>query len=159
MVLIINTKLNMKGFRLPRKTKKILKKTLWLYPTGEDGNSIMAFPTKSFDDYTAMKQGIVRPFPDKKNSRARRKEFRDKINKEIFVPDNQLKAYVDGIIRKELRVSSYNILLEAKRKPQAQKAYFNFVNAYQLYEKGEDSYGNICCLAVDWAKNLLKKSV
>ena len=149
----------MEGFRLPRKTKKALKKTLWLYPVDEDDNSLTASPTRSQDDYTAMKQGVVRPFPDKRNSRTRRKELRDKINKEIFVPDNQLKAYVDDIIRKDLKVSSYNILLEAKRKPRAQKTYFNFVNAYQLYEKGEGSYSNICCLAIDRAKELLKKRV
>ncbi len=35
-------------------------------------------------------------------------------------------------------------------------AYYNFVNAYHRYEQGDDSFGNICCLAIDRAKELLK---
>jgi hypothetical protein len=40
----------MNKFRLPRKTKKSLKKTMWLYPPDEKGNSLMAWPAKSQED-------------------------------------------------------------------------------------------------------------
>ena len=144
----------MDKFRLPRKTKKSLKKTMWLYPPDEKGNSLMAWPAKSQEDYTAVKKGIARKFPD--STKAKRKKFIDELDKEIFVGDQVLRTYVDHIIRKDLRNSSYITLIEAKNNPNAVKAYFNFVNAYQLFEKGKESYGNICCLAIDSAKELLK---
>lgn len=144
----------MDKFRLPRKTKKSLKKTMWLYPPDEKGNSLMAWPTKSQEDYTAVKKGIAKRFPD--STKAERKKFIDELDKEIFVDDQVLKTYVDDIIREDLRNSSYSTLIEAKNNPNAVKAYFNFVNAYQLFEKGKDSFGNICCLAIDWAIELLK---
>ena len=144
----------MDKFRLPRKTKKSLKKTMWLYPPDEKGSSLMAWPTQSQEDYTAVKKGVARAFP--KSTKASRKKMLDVLDKEIFVDDSVLKSYVDDIIREDLRNSSYNILVEAKNNPIAAKAYFNFVNAYQLIEKGKDSYGNICCLAIDNAKELLR---
>lgn len=144
----------MDKFRLPRKTKNSLKKTMWLYQPDEKGNSLMAWPTKSQEDYTAVKKGIARKFPD--STKSERKKFIAGLDKEIFVGDQVLKTYVDDIIREDLRNSSYCILIEAKNHPKAVKAYFNFVNAYQLFEKGKDSYGNICCLAIDSAKELLK---
>lgn len=149
-----NRTIKMGQFRLPRKTKKSLKKTMWLYPPDEKGNSVMAWPAKSQEDYTAIKKGTARKFPS--STKAERKKFRDELDKEIFVSDQVLKTYVDDIIREDLRNSSYNTLVEAKTKPKAVKAYFNFVNAYQLFEKGEESYGNICCMAIDSAKELLK---
>jgi hypothetical protein len=144
----------MDKFRLPRKTKKSLKKTMWLYPPDEKGSSLMAWPTRSQEDYTAVKRGVVREFP--KSTKASRKKMFDVLDKEIFIDDQVLKSYVDDIIREDLRNSSYNMLIEAKNSPKAVKAYFNFVNAYQLYKNGKDSYGNICCLAIDSAKELLK---
>lgn len=148
----------MKKFRLPRKTKKALKGNLWLYPADEKGNSLMAHPTKYQKDYSALKQGVVRNLIDPKNSRARRKAFREKLDKENYVTDEELKSYVDDIIREDLRNSSYNTLIKAKNNPKAVKAYFNFVNAYQIFSAGKDSYGNICCLAIDSAKELLKET-
>ena len=50
----------MKQFRLPRKIKKSLKGNLWLYPADEKGNSLIAHPTNSQEDYLAIKQGIVK---------------------------------------------------------------------------------------------------
>jgi hypothetical protein len=147
----------MKRFRLPRKVKKSLKGHLWLYPADDKGNSLMAFPTRSQEDFTALKKGIVRNLIDPKNAKARRKAFRERLDKENFVSDDDLKRYVDDIIREDLRRASYNTLIEAKNSPKAVRAYYNFVNAYQLFEQGEDSYGNICCLAIDSAKDLLKK--
>jgi len=144
----------MDKFRVPRKTKKALKNTMWLYPSDEKGNSLMARPAKSQEDYTAVKKGIVRKFPDR--TKAERKKFIDELDKEIFVDDHVLKTYIDDIIREDIRNSSYNTLIEAKNNPKAVKAYFNFVNAYHLYVKGNDSYGNICCLAIDSALEYLK---
>lgn len=144
----------MDKFRLPRRTKKYLKKTMWLYQPDEKGNSLMAWPTKSQDDYIAVKKGNARKFPDR--TRAERKRFIAELDKEIFVDDHVLRTYIDIIIREDLRNSSYSTLIEAKNNPKAVKAYYNFVNAYQLYENGNDSYGNICCLAIDSAKEHLK---
>lgn len=144
-------------FRLPRKIKKALKGDIWLYPADEKGNSLAAFPAKSQEDYTALKKGIVRSLIDPKNAKERRKSFREKLDKETFVSDEELKRYVDDIIREDLRTSSYDTLIAAKNNPKAITAYYNFVNAYQLYEKGDESYGNICCLALDKAKDLLKR--
>lgn len=129
---------------------------MWLYPPDEKGNSLMAFPSRSQEDFTAVRKRIARQFPNPEKAKARRKEFREKLDKEVFVTDETLKAYVNDIIRKDLRISSFNTLIEAKQNPKALTAYFNFVNAYQLFEKGKDSYGNICCLAIDKAKALLK---
>lgn len=146
----------MKRFRLPRKIKKSLKENLWLYPADEKGNSLMAHPTSSQEDYTAIKQGIVRNIFNPKNAKVRRKELRDKIDAEIMVSDEKLRTYVDNIIRKDLRKSSYNILIQAKNNPKAIIAYYNFINAYHLFEKGDDSFGNICCLSIDRAEKLLR---
>ena len=144
----------MERFRLPRKTKKSLRKTMWLYPADEKGSSLMARPTISKEDYIAVKNGIARKFPD--SNKAKRKKFAAELDKEIFVEDQVLKKYIDDIIREDLRNSSYNTLLEARNNPKAVKAYFNFINAYHFYEQGKESYGNICCLAIDSAKKLLK---
>lgn len=146
----------MKRFRLPRKIKKSLNGHIWLYPADEKGNSLMAHPTISQEDYTAIKQNIVKNLFDRKNTREERKEQRAKLNREIIVSDEELRNYIDDIIRKDLRNSSYNTLIEAKNNPKSIIAYYNFINAYHLFEKGEDSFGNICCLSIDLAKDLLK---
>lgn len=146
----------MNRFRLPRKIKKSLKGTLWLYPADEKGNSLMASPARSQEDYTALREGIVRDIIDPKNAKARRKEFKNKLDRETIVSDENLRSYVEGIIREDLRNSSYNTLLNAKNNPKAIIAYYNFVNAYHLYEKGDESMGNLCCLSIDSAKALLK---
>lgn len=135
-----------------------MKKTLWLYPTDEIGNSLMASPARSQEDYTAVKNGIVRNVFDHKNAKARRKAISEKLNQEIIVTDEDLKRYVDDIFQEDFRTLSYNILKAAKKNEKAIPAYYNFVNAYQLYELGEQSYGNICCLSVDKAKEILKKA-
>jgi hypothetical protein len=147
----------MTKFHLPRKIKKSLQGKLWLYPADEKGNSLMAFPCRSREDYNALKKGIVRNAMESRNSKAKRKAFREKIDKEIFVSDEELKRYVKDIFRENLRNSSYNTFIAAKNNTRAIIAYYNFINAYQLYEKGEESYGNICCLALDLAKDLMKK--
>jgi hypothetical protein len=147
----------MKKFRIPRKTKKFLKKGLWLYPADENGNSLMGFPARDDEDFYAYKQGILKNLFDSKNSKQESKEYRQKMNKVVSVPNETLRAYVDEIFRKELRNSSYYILIKAQNHTRAVIAYYNFINAYILDQNGEDSYGNIFCLAVDRAKELLKK--
>lgn len=147
----------MKQFRLPRKVKKSLKGSIWLYPADEKGNSMMAFPARSQKDFSAHKDGILRNLFDPVNAKARKKEMRDSLDKVNIVSDEELKHYVDDLFRVDLRTSSFNTLIEAKNNPRALIAYYNFVNAFQLYEKGEESYGNICCLSLDRAKELLKK--
>ena len=117
----------------------------------------MAFPARSQEDYTALKNGTVRNLIDPKGAKTRRKAFGEKLDKETIVSEEELKRYVDDIFREDLRTSSYNTLIAAKNSPKAINAYHNFVNAYQLYEKGEDSFGNICCMALDRAEELLKK--
>ena len=147
----------MKKFRLPRKIKKSLKGKFWLYPADSKGNLQMAFPDESQEDYTALKQGIVKDMMQEENRKTRKEQEQIDLDKEVIVSDEILKSYVDSIIRKDLRTSFYSTLLRAKNNPKAIVAYYNFVNAYQLVEQGEDSYGNICCLAVDRAIELLKK--
>jgi hypothetical protein len=147
----------MTKFRIPRKTKKFLKKGLWLYPADEKGSSLMGFPAKDEEDFKAYKKGILKNLLDRKNSKQESKEYRQKMNKVVSIPNETLRTYVDEIFRKDLRNSSYYIFLEAKNHPRAVIAYYNFINAYNLHQNGEDSYGNICCLALDRAKELLKK--
>lgn len=147
----------MKNFRLPRKRKKQLKKEMWLYPPDDKGFSLMANPESSQKDYDAVKKGIVRPLMDNKNAKAERKAYREKMNKEVFVSDEELKMFVDDIFAERYRNSSYTNLLLAKNNPKAVVAYYNFVNAYHFYKNGEESYSNVCCMCADYAKELLKK--
>ncbi len=147
----------MKKFRLPRKEKKKRKHGFWLYPPDEKGNSLMAWSTKSQEDYDALKSGGLRNLIDLKKRREGAREQAAKLDLGIYVSDDQLKAYVDDIFREDLRKEALRTFIRAKSSTKTIKAYFNFVNAYQLYEKGEDSYGNICCLALDHAEMLLRK--
>ncbi len=144
-----------KLFRLPRKVKKKLKKNIWLYPADKNGNSLMAWPTYSQKDYNALKQGIVKDIMAD-STKAKRKQEKKILDKEIIVSDEQLKSYVDHLFAKEFRNSSYLTLIEAKNKPQAKVAYYNFINAYHLAQNGEESYENICFLSIDYARDLLK---
>lgn len=125
----------MKKFRLPRKTKKRLKRGLWLYPLDEKGNSLMARPSRSQEDYDAYKRGELRNLGSLYNSRKRQLEFRSKIDPEITVTDVVLKTYVDDLIAKEYRKWAFQILVKAKNHSKAKKAYYNFVNAYLLQKK------------------------
>lgn len=145
----------MKKFRLPRKIKKALKKNIWIYPHDEDNCYLMAWPTRSEEDYHAIKKGIVGKISD--STKASRKKRIEKLDKENFVSDQTLRTYVEDLLQKKFQESSYITLIRAKNDPKAQKAYFNFVNAYQAYENGNDSSGNICCLAIDLARKLLKQ--
>lgn len=145
----------MDRFKLPRKTKKALKKGMWLYPPDEQGNSLMARPARSEKDYQAYKKGILRNLIERRASK--KKEFRERLDVKISVSDETLRSYVNDIITENYRSSSYDILIKAKNSKHAIIAYYNFINAYQLYEKGEESYGNICCMSIDVARDRLRQ--
>jgi len=145
----------MKKFRLPRKIKKSLTSEIWLYPADKNGNSTMAFPCRKQEDYAALKQGIIRNLMEEDDSKEKRKDYWQKLNKEISVSDEKLREYVDDIFRENLHNKAYQVLSDAKNEPKAIIAYYNFINAYQL-EEGESS-GNLCCLAFDKAAELLKE--
>ena len=49
----------MNGFRLPRKTKKKIRKNFYLYPKDEKDCYPVAFPRESQEDYNAFKKGIL----------------------------------------------------------------------------------------------------
>jgi len=49
----------MTKFRLPRKTKKKIRKGFYLYPKDERGYYQAAFPRKDQEDYNAFKKGIL----------------------------------------------------------------------------------------------------
>ncbi|WP_271785374.1 hypothetical protein [Aquimarina algiphila] len=66
-----------------------------------------------------------------------------------------LREYVNDIFVEEYRVPSYRTLLEAKDNPKTIITYHNFINAYELQANGESSFGNICCMSVDSAIDLL----
>jgi len=147
----------MKKFRLPRKEKKSLKRGLWLYPADEKGNSLMASPRRCQKDYNSMKGGILRNIADRKRLKEGAKEQAAKLDPAIMITDEQLKEYVNDVFRKDLRSSAYNTFKMVKDNPKMISAYYNFVNAYNLYKKGESSYGNICCLSLDKAEDLLRE--
>jgi hypothetical protein len=147
----------MKQFRLPRKEKKSLKRGFWLYPADEKGNSLMALPNRIQEDYEAMQIGVLRNLLDPKRLKEGAKKQAAKINPAIFIPDDLLKEYIIDIFRKDLRSGALRTFLRAKNSETAVKAYFNFVNAYNLYKEGNDAYSNICCMALDRAEALLRK--
>jgi len=147
----------MQVFRLPRKIKKKLKGTIWLYPADEKGNSLMAWPTRTQKDYDAVRQGVVRDLMADSTKVTRKKE-NEILAHPIEVSDEELRKFVDDIFAKEYRNSSYNTLIKAKNTTKAIEAYYNFINAYNLVQQGDDSYGNVCCMSVDYANKLLKKA-
>lgn len=118
----------------------------------------MAHPERSQEDYDAVRQGIAESLLQRKGAKAERQESRKKLDQEVTITNQQLRNYVNDVMREDLRWSSYDTLIRAKSSPSAKIAYYNFVNAYHLMEQGEDSYGNICCLAIDLAKKKLKEA-
>jgi hypothetical protein len=49
----------MSKFRLPRKTKKKIRKGFYLYPKDERNCYLVAWPRKDQEDYNAFKKGIL----------------------------------------------------------------------------------------------------
>lgn len=146
----------MKKFRLPRKTKKKLDGHCWLYPADEKGGRLMAMPAKKEEDYKALKSGIVKDLLDRENAKAEKKAFKEKLDNPVEVTDEELRDFVNQLFAPRFRTSSYCTLIAAKSHPKAVIGYYNFVNAY-LLSKTDKGYENICCLAVDKAKSLLKR--
>ncbi len=146
----------MKQFRLSRRIKKGLKGKFLLYPPDEKGNRQMAFPTKNQQDYDAVKKKIVNDLFGDENKKAERKQLNLMLDKPVLVTDEELRLMVDETFAEKYWTSSYSTLTAAKNNPKTIVAYYNFVNAYNL-SKPEDSFANICCLAVDNAKSLLRK--
>ena len=139
--------------KIPRKLKKKLKKTIWHYPEDEKGDSLMAFPHKYLDDFRAYKAGKLRDLFASANKATKGQE----LDKPVAISDEELKACVNNIIHEDFKSQSFRILKSAKTDPRAVKAYYNFINAYRLYQGGDKSFGNICCLAIDRAKKLMRK--
>lgn len=147
----------MSKFRLPRKEKKSLKGKFLFYPKDKKGNSLMAQPRRLQEDYDAYKNGKLCDIFEDTESRKRRNLRNEKLDTEIFISDDKLKEYVYDIFREDLRATAYRTFLRAKTYPSAIEAYYNFVNAYHLYQKDEYSNGNICCLALERAEILVRK--
>ncbi len=145
----------MSNFRLPRKLKKSFKRKFLLYPADENGNSLMAQPTRLQKDYDAWKGGILRELFDRKKKD--RGSMFEKLDIETVISDEALKAYINDIFREDIRAMAFRTFMRAKESETAKRAYYQFINAYQLYREGDDSYGNICCLALDLAEDLLRK--
>ena len=143
-------------FRLPRKLKKQLQKGFWLYKPDADGYSLQAHPATSQEDYAAYKQGRLRNIFDPREIKMRRIELKRNLEPEIYVSDEVLKNYIQDIFREDLRAYAYDIFIKAKSNPTAVKAYFHFINAYQLEVSGNSSYGNICAMALELAEKLLR---
>jgi len=142
-------------FKLPRKKKKLLKRGIWLYNPDEEGNSLSAKPAKYEQDYIAFKEGRLRNLLDR--NKKKHKEFVRNLNIKTIVSDEVLLSYVNEIFAERFRSSSYDLLIKAKRNKKSIRAYYNFLNAYEFYKNGDESYGNICCMSVDLAKDLLKR--
>jgi hypothetical protein len=56
----------MKKFKIPRKLKKKLRKTIWLYPLNVETNTyLMATPYNNEKDYKAYKLGVLKDIMDR----------------------------------------------------------------------------------------------
>ena len=113
----------------------------------------MAWPYRSQEDYDAYKKGVLRKIG---STAKERKTFKQALDKEVSVTDETLKSSVDAIFREDLRKKAFHTFKLAKTDTKAVVAYYNFVNAYELYASGEESYGNICCMALDLADEKLR---
>ena len=123
--------------KIPRKLKKKLRKVMWLYDNG-----IVAFPTLYEKDFIAYKNGELHNIL---TIAKEQKEEMKSLDNSIVVSDEELKIFVDDIFAEQYRTVSYQKLVKAKNT----KYYFNFINAYNFYKSGKDSYANICCMVVD----------
>jgi len=142
----------MEKIKIPRKLKKKLKKTIWLYSPNQDGSSVMGSPAVDEKDFIAWKNGELRDILSNVRSKKHRQEYSEWINKEIYVSDEVLKEYVNNIFAEKYRNESFEILLKVKDKEHLKKYYFQFINAYNK----EEDYSNTCCQIVDFAKENLK---
>jgi hypothetical protein len=68
-----------KKFRLPRKTKKKLKKDFFTYPKSERNTYLVAWPYKYKEDYIAYKKGILRSLKEESKKRLKDERKRDNL--------------------------------------------------------------------------------
>jgi len=69
----------MKKFRLPRKTKKKLKKDFFTYPKSEKDIYLVAWPYKDEEDYIAYKKGLLRGLKEESKKRLKDERKRDNL--------------------------------------------------------------------------------
>ena len=69
----------MKKFRLPRKTKKKLKKDFFTYPKSEKNTYLVAWPYKDEEDYIAYKKGLLRGLKEESKKRLKDERKRDNL--------------------------------------------------------------------------------
>lgn len=145
-------------FRLPRKIKKKLN-GLFLYPSDEDGSSVMAFPKRNQKDYDAYKQGILeQPF---NYTKAELKEKSEKWDVKFRTPcelsDEELVKAVESIFGKEYWDEAINTFRQAKNHPVANEDYVIFCNAYNHTVNGDDC-SITACMSLESALDDLKRS-
>jgi hypothetical protein len=68
-----------KKFRLPRKTKKKLKKDFFTYPKSERNTYLVAWPYKYEEDYIAYKKGLLRGLKEESKKRLKDERKRDNL--------------------------------------------------------------------------------
>jgi hypothetical protein len=68
-----------KKFRLPRKTKKKLKKDFFTYPKSERNTYLLAWPYKYEEDYMAYKKGLLRGLKEESKKRYKDERKRDNL--------------------------------------------------------------------------------
>jgi hypothetical protein len=68
-----------KKFRLPRKTKKKLKKDFFTYPKSERNTYLLAWPYKYEEDYMAYKKGLLRGLKEESKKRLKDERKRDNL--------------------------------------------------------------------------------
>jgi hypothetical protein len=68
-----------KQFRLPRKTKKKLKKDFFTYPKSERNTYLLAWPYKYEEDYMAYKKGLLRGLKEESKKRLKDERKRDNL--------------------------------------------------------------------------------
>jgi hypothetical protein len=147
-------------FRIPRKEKKKLKKRHFFYPPEKDGSILHAQPHDNQEEYDLYKSGeLNEPFTvTKKEAKLRQEEFRKKFHKPVDdVPESKIIIAVGEIFNENHRFSAITTLLRARFIEDTKVDFYTFMNAYNLTKSGEGDYGNICCMAVDSAKEKLKK--
>lgn len=147
----------MPKFRLPRKTKKKLRDSFFLYPE-VNGGSVMASPYRNQEDYNAYKKGVLRDLfhATKAEQKKSAEEWNRKFATPIEISDIELLEAVNDIFAEQYRMESYTILVRAKHHPIAKKDYYTFVNAWILIKKGE-KHENTACLSIYGAKSNLQR--
>jgi hypothetical protein len=132
-------------FRVPRKTKKKIKNTIYLYPPNEDGSSLMAFPLRSQKDFDAYKQGIVQPLFDYKKAKNEPTNWED----ENTLTVEEIHEAVEHIFAQEYIEQAKRILVRAMNDVHVKKEYLIFVNSWLDTKNGNDKSITMCMVYDD----------